>query len=553
VTAVRKEWKKRRPFGRWVILAVLALGLTVALSAASGQSLPGSKFEIDDVGGPIGANLIVDTAGNLDWANVDQTQATDLPTGATDDSYQGGTKEDTVCPGVVDGSIPNNKSDLLNFGGYFEAEAGGPGWLHVFWRRVQEPNGTTNMDFEFNKSKTDCDGAGSSKNVTRTTGDILLQYDIDQGGSQATLSKRTWLASGQWSDATVLDPAQAIGSINQVPITAANSDGLGAMSARTFGEASFDLSQVFDPNVCESFGSAMLKSRSSDSFTSQLKDFIAPINVNISNCGQVIIRKVTDPAGSTASFNYSKTFATAPATANTFSLTGAAPNNVKEFPGALFGAGTVTEDLATLPAGWEFVSLDCSASSGVVVTVNGAVGSWTIDAQTDIVDCTYTNRLRQGAIKITKTRKHAAGGGTVPHAGVDFTVNGVTKATDANGQACFDGLTFALPGGTSYDVTETLPSGYHADGPLTKAVIVDNNATCADNPYGGETVAFSNSPLTNLSVSVDSQIDGGTASTIDCDDDLTDQPVATGANGDGSKNIVDLEPGTYTCVVVIDP
>jgi hypothetical protein len=84
-------------------------------------------------------------------------------------------------------------------------------------------------------------------------------------------------------------------------------------------------------------------------------------------------------------------------------------------------------------------------------------------------------------------------------------------------------------------------------------VLVNNNATCADSPYGGETVAFGNTPLTNLTVSVDSQIVGGTASTIDCDDDATDNLVATGAGGDGSKAITDLEPGTYTCVVVIDP
>ena len=188
----------------------------------------------------------------------------------------------------------------------------------------------------------------------------------------------------------MLDPTQAIGSINQVPITAANSDGLGAMSARTFGEASFDLSQVFDPTVCESFGSAMLKSRSSDSFTSQLKDFIAPIPVNISNCGRVIIRKVTDPAGSTASFNYSKTFATAPATANTFSLTGA-PEQRQGVHWRAVRRRYRDRGPGTLPAGWEFVSLDCSASTGVVVTVNGAVGrgpstprptSWTARTRT---------------------------------------------------------------------------------------------------------------------------------------------------------------------------
>ena len=37
------------------------------------------------------------------------------------------------------------------------------------------------------------------------------------------------------------------------------------------------------------FGKAYLKSRSSDSFTSELKDFIAPIPINITNCTPVTL------------------------------------------------------------------------------------------------------------------------------------------------------------------------------------------------------------------------------------------------------------------------
>ena len=55
-------------------------------------------------------------------------------------------------PTVVDGSIPPNKSDLLTFGGYLETNPAGDRFLNIFWHRVQEPNGTTNMDFEFNQS-----------------------------------------------------------------------------------------------------------------------------------------------------------------------------------------------------------------------------------------------------------------------------------------------------------------------------------------------------------------------------------------------------------------
>ncbi|MFG1820328.1 hypothetical protein ACGFIF_41675 [Kribbella sp. NPDC049174] len=81
---------------------------------------------------------------------------------------------------------------------------------------------------------------------------------------------------------------------------------------------------------------------------------------------------------------------------------------------------------------------------------------------------------------------------------------------------------------------------------------IRHKASCTDSPYVGETVAFGNTPLTDLSV--DSQIDGGTASTIVCTG--PDGQVAsgsTGANGDGSASASDLKPGTYTCTVVIDP
>ena len=116
------------------------------------------------------------------------------------------------------------------------------------------------------------------------------------------------------------------------------------------------------------------------------------------------------------------------------------------------------------------------------------------------------------------------------------------------GQACVDGLLFG-----SYNVVETVPAGYVADGATTKSVTVNNAATCAAVPYAGETVAFGNTPLTNVTVSVNSQIDGGTASIINCGSG----PVATGPNGDGSTTVSNLTPTapatTLTCTIVIDP
>ena len=137
--------------------------------------------------------------------------------------------------------------------------------------------------------------------------------------------------------------------------------------ARTFGEAQIDLRLIFQRNSCTSFGSAMLKSRSSDSFTSQLKDFIEPMPIDLQNCGQVIIRKQTSPDEdpNTTIFGYSKSFSTNPATANTFTLT---DDGVQDYDDTvLFGSGyTVNENVVS--AGWEFVSLDCSDSPAGTAT-----------------------------------------------------------------------------------------------------------------------------------------------------------------------------------------
>ena len=211
------------------------------------------------------------------------------------------------------------------------------------------------------------------------------------------------------------------------------------------------------------------------------------------------------------------------------------------------GTYTVTEGAD--PANFSFESLTCSADGGSSFTTSGRTATITV-APNGTVTCIYTNQLQTGAIKITKTRKHAADGpGDHPHAGVSFTVNGATKQTDANGVTCFDGLFFG-----TYTVHETVPSGYHVDG-NDKQVTVDNTAACSDNPYGGETVSFHNTPLTNITTSVNSQVDGGTASTITCVDsgNNTVASGSTGADGDGSATATDLEPGTYTCTVVIDP
>jgi hypothetical protein len=102
-----------------------------------------------------------------------------------------------------------------------------------------------------------------------------------------------------------------------------------------------------------------------------------------------------------------------------------------------------------------------------------------------------------------------------------------------------------------------VPDGYVSDdSEKTVAVTTEDACGGADNEAQ---VSFHNTPLTDVTVSVDSQVPGGTASTIACVDG-DGNPVddtATGDGGDGSLGIPDLLPTypdtTLVCTIVVDP
>ncbi|TNB74887.1 hypothetical protein FHJ30_04625 [Arthrobacter sp. BB-1] len=262
--------------------------------------------------------MVVDTGDIKDWANIGISCEVpvagcglDKATGQTDDSFGTGTKEDTAVPSVVDGSIPNNKSDLTRFYAKFVEESNGKTYAYLAWERVQEPSGTTNMDFEFNQSS-----VLSSNGVTpvRTAGDVLIKYDLSQGGVTPVLGFHRWITTGArtlceaanatpcWSKVQPL-AGNFEGSINTVVVTdpiAPNAPR--DLSVRTFGEAAINLTdaKIVGTDPCLPFSSAYLKSRSSDSFTAALKDFIAPISVATSKCADINILKTDDDSPASA-------------------------------------------------------------------------------------------------------------------------------------------------------------------------------------------------------------------------------------------------------------
>ena len=471
-----------------VVTAVIAASLALLAAAAGAAPLAGSTFDAAN-------GTLTDTVDH-DWnpagqpaGNVGPIETITCPSTAPgagtncgldrtnsslDDSFTQGPKEDDEAPVVGTGSIPPNKDDLSRF--YVNQEkAGGKDFLYLAWERTNTL-GSAHMDFEFNQSST-----ASANGVTkvRTAGDVLITFDFG-GSGVPVLSLSRWVTTGAasqceasnsvpcWGDLAPLGAFAnaAVNSTNVVdnnppnaPRTLAGSVSSNGSVSSTFGEAAINLTdaQVFPANRCFNLGAAMLKSRSSgQSFTSSLKDFIAPIPVHITNCGQVIIRKVTDPASNpdAVKFGYTKNFTTDPATANTFQL---GHGQSKTFDNVLPGTGyTVTED--SLAPGWDFVSVNCGASTGVTPTIDGALVTFNIDDPDDILDCTYTNRARATIIveKITDD-----GFGSFLFSSLSLSPSSFTLTTTAPGAAGKASRTFGqlLPG--TYDVAETVPAGWN--------------------------------------------------------------------------------------------
>ena len=191
------------------------------------------------------------------------------------------------------------------------------------------------------------------------------------------------------------------------------------LSARTFGEAQTrPRLRLRRAEQCESFGSAFLKSRASDSFTAQLKDFIKPSPVNITNCGTVIIRKETDPdeEPNTTSSATRRASTRDPATDEHIHADG---RRRKTFNSVLFGTGYTVTETTSRPDGTSTTSI-ATASTGVTPTINGAKVTFDIDNAADVLDCTYTNRAR-GSIIVEKITDDGTGS-------FDFTSGTLTPA-----------------------------------------------------------------------------------------------------------------------------
>ena len=156
------------------------------------------------------------------------------------------------------------------------------------------------------------------------------------------------------------------------------------------------------------------------------------------------------------------------------------------------------------------------------------------------------------AERLRAVPEEPAPGSGSPNLAATFTVKqgtttvGTINTNATTGIGCLGGLFLG-----SYTVEETSgPAGYLMDADVETA----NVTTAGTCPSGSATVSFENKPLTDITVSVNSQVTGGTISNISCTG-ISPTPAdnTPAAFDDTSETYKDLVEGTYTCTIVIDP
>src|SRR4051794_24383519 len=466
----RNEWNfnwvhTRRLRASLATLAALAIGAVVFV-AASGAGLTDSTFEGND------GDMIVNHGGT-DWSswagNPSLRTLLDLTSSSSDNAFTQGTHEDDPNVTIDAGSIPNSKADLSRAYVASETVAGQP-FLYLAWERASL-SGTVNFDFELNQKATAGWTSSTTGPVTinRTEGDVLITYDFNGNPTGAAeLTLLYWLTAGNghtssdctksgeklpcWGNRILLTPTSnppAVGAVNLATIDEPIMGGGATLTQQLFGEAKINLGDpslnVFQPNTCKAFGSVFVNSRSSVSFDSEMKDFIAPSPIHVSNCGSIELKKHW--VGTSGN-----------ATLNVGSSAGGSQVSQATANGADGTTGTTDVESGTYYLS-EAVGNASDYASALSCTDNGsnaAIGSSSsVSAQSGhAVVCTFTNTRNQGSLEL---KKHWVGGAGDVTLKIGTAAGGSQVASTALSGT--DGTTGAKPVDTrTYYVAEALAS-----------------------------------------------------------------------------------------------
>lgn len=546
--------KRRRlaQFGT-IFTAIALLALIVVPSAFAVLTGSPSKFESGNDPTTGVGNEVVNTAGNADWITVTGNPAyvhlSDTAASNSDNSFTPGSKQDETCP-TIEGHKNPPKDDFTDVASFNEQAANGDVYLYGATIRYTA-NGNASENIEL-KQGTSGLCPGSSTLLARTPGDRMLAIDYLGGGSAPQFHLLTWVATGAcfvandpnpcWgASVATLSPAVAEGGVSTSNFTAAQNPISGkAIKAGEFAEFGVNLAAAgVIPNngTCTAFSQTVWESRSSgSSFVSSTKD-VTIEDHTITNCAGVTVTKTGNDGGSQegAVFTFYSGSGTGGSVVGTCTIlaSGSCDSTITGL-----NPGTYTVDETTVPAGY-----DPDPDLPLTFTL----------AANESKTLSFEDVAQKGAIEITKTSSKGLNPGLE---GAEFEITApdssvTTVNSGADGTVCVDNLAFG-----TYSVQETAaPTGYAIDDTTAHDVTVDTNSTCGD---GSEaTFAATDTPLTDLVVTATGEASpaGTTKSQITCvdasDTDIGDSPSANTDPATVTAN--GLEPGTYTCTVVIDP
>jgi hypothetical protein len=225
------------------------------------------------------------------------------------------------------GNIPA-KDDLTNVYSYEVVPTTGPRTGHVLVYggiEREAPNGDSHVDLEFFLSPVALCATPTCFTGVRTVGDIVISMDFLKGGALGSVTVRKWdgttyilqgAAGGEGCFTASGAPGDDICAFNNsAPIDGgpwANYDSHGkvitSLPANAFTEMGVDLTNVLGESPC--IATFMGKTRSSGSFTSELKDFAGP--TAFSRCApSTLLTKTVDHAtihsGDLVTYTYTET------------------------------------------------------------------------------------------------------------------------------------------------------------------------------------------------------------------------------------------------------
>jgi hypothetical protein len=272
-------------FGAWTALAQ-------TITTTTSDPLLGSQFQGGD-GNQDNATGLIDWHGLQADGQVDHTSDPN----AQDNIFHGGSEE--LNPGDWDLTTQNgganpSSANILDIYRTVDHPRGGDVFLYLAFTR-EASDGTVFVTFELNQDIRLWTNSQGARIPCRTTGDLQISYEPH--GNGASIHVNRWVTDHAASNGCATDGHLESADLSSSVVQASFNNDAGinnflpgfytsSIPQLNFGEAAINVSNVLRGlnHPCAVFGSTWAHSRSSDSVTSDMKDYVAPEAFKVRTC-----------------------------------------------------------------------------------------------------------------------------------------------------------------------------------------------------------------------------------------------------------------------------